>query len=91
VKLASCKKPSFTENIHETLILLYLYNYEGTEDLFIFNILLLVCLFILVDIYFFKIGTVGGAVQLGPLGTAATNRPIVPNPRVIMMMEKLVE
>jgi hypothetical protein len=28
---------------------------------------------------------------LGPLGTAATNRPIVPNPRVIMMMEKLVE
>jgi hypothetical protein len=37
-----------------------------------------------------KIGIVGGAVQLGPLGTAATNRPIVPAP-VIMMMEKLVE
>jgi hypothetical protein len=31
----------------------------------------------------------GGGVQLGPLGTAATNRPIVPA-RVIMM-EKLVE
>jgi hypothetical protein len=33
---------------------------------------------------------VGGGVQLGPLGTAATNRPIV-QPRVIMMMKKLVE
>jgi hypothetical protein len=39
---------------------------------------------------FFLIGIVGGGVQLGPLGTAATNRPNVP-PRVIMMMEKLVE
>jgi hypothetical protein len=29
---------------------------------------------------FFLIGIVGGAVQLGPLGTAATNRPIVPAP-----------
>jgi hypothetical protein len=29
---------------------------------------------------FFKIGIVGGGVQLGPLGTAATNRPIVPAP-----------
>jgi hypothetical protein len=28
----------------------------------------------------FLIGTVGGGVQLGPLGTAATNRPIVPAP-----------
>jgi hypothetical protein len=27
---------------------------------------------------FFLIGIVGGGVQLGPLGTAATNRPIVP-------------
>jgi hypothetical protein len=36
------------------------------------------------------IGTVGGGVQLGPLSTAATNRPIVPTP-VVMMMEKLVE
>jgi hypothetical protein len=27
-----------------------------------------------------KIGIVGGGVQLGPLGTAATNRPIVPAP-----------
>jgi hypothetical protein len=33
---------------------------------------------------------VGGGVQPGPLGTAATDRPIV-QPRVIMMMEKLVE
>jgi hypothetical protein len=38
------------------------------------------------------IGIVGGwgGVQLGPLGIAATNRPIVPF-RVIMTMEKLVE
>jgi hypothetical protein len=27
---------------------------------------------------FFLIGIVGGGVQLGPLGTTATNRPIVP-------------
>jgi hypothetical protein len=27
---------------------------------------------------FFLIGIVGGEVQLGPLGTAATNRPIKP-------------
>jgi hypothetical protein len=27
-----------------------------------------------------KIGIVGGGVQLGPLGTVATNRPIVPAP-----------
>jgi hypothetical protein len=27
---------------------------------------------------FFLIGIVGGGVQLGALGTAATNRPIVP-------------
>jgi hypothetical protein len=27
-----------------------------------------------------KIGTVGGGVQLGPPGTSATNRPIVPAP-----------
>jgi hypothetical protein len=27
---------------------------------------------------FFLIGVVGGGVQLGPLGTAATNRPVVP-------------
>jgi hypothetical protein len=33
---------------------------------------------------------VGGGVQLGPLGTAATNRPIVPA-LMIMMMEKFVE
>jgi hypothetical protein len=26
------------------------------------------------------IGIVGGGVQLGPLGTAATNRPIIPAP-----------
>jgi hypothetical protein len=29
---------------------------------------------------FFLIVIVGGGVQLGPLGTAATNRPIVPAP-----------
>jgi hypothetical protein len=29
---------------------------------------------------FFLIGILGGGVQLGPLGTAATNRPIVPAP-----------
>jgi hypothetical protein len=29
---------------------------------------------------FFLIGIVGGGVQLGPLGSAATNRPIVPTP-----------
>jgi hypothetical protein len=29
---------------------------------------------------FFLIGIVGGGVQLGPLGTAATDRPIVPAP-----------
>jgi hypothetical protein len=29
---------------------------------------------------FFFIGIVGGEVQLGPLGTAATNRSIVPAP-----------
>jgi hypothetical protein len=29
---------------------------------------------------FFLIGIVGGGVQMGPLGTAATNRPIVPAP-----------
>jgi hypothetical protein len=28
----------------------------------------------------FEIRVVGGEDQLGPLGTAATNRPIVPNP-----------
>jgi hypothetical protein len=32
------------------------------------------------DMDFFLIGIVGGGVQLGPLGTAATNRPIVPAP-----------
>jgi hypothetical protein len=30
--------------------------------------------------YIFLIGIVAGGVQLGPLGTAATNRPIVPTP-----------
>jgi hypothetical protein len=36
------------------------------------------------------IGIVGGGVQLGPFGTAATNRPIVPAPGDYDM-EKLVE
>jgi hypothetical protein len=30
--------------------------------------------------YLFLIGVVGGGVQLGPLGTAATHRPLVPAP-----------
>jgi hypothetical protein len=30
--------------------------------------------------HFFLVGIVGGGVQLGPLGTAATNRPIMPAP-----------
>jgi hypothetical protein len=30
--------------------------------------------------YYFLIGIVGGGVQLGPLGTAATYKPIVPAP-----------
>jgi hypothetical protein len=30
--------------------------------------------------FFFLVGIVGGGVQLNPLGTAATNRPIVPAP-----------
>jgi hypothetical protein len=39
---------------------------------------------------FFIIGTVGGGVQMGPLGTAATNG-LLCQPQVITMMEKLVE
>jgi hypothetical protein len=35
---------------------------------------------ILADIPVFLIGILGGGVHLGPLGTAATNRPIVPAP-----------
>jgi hypothetical protein len=41
----------------------------------------------------FFIGIVGGGgaiIQLGPISTAATNRPIVPG-AMIMTMEKLVE
>jgi hypothetical protein len=41
-------------------------------------------------IVIFLIGIVGGGVQLGPLGTATTNG-LLCQPRVIMMMEKLVE
>jgi hypothetical protein len=37
-----------------------------------------------------SIGVVGGGVQLGPLGTAAANG-LLCQPRVITMMEKLVE
>jgi hypothetical protein len=33
-----------------------------------------------INLTLFLIGIVGGGVQLGPLGTAATNRPIVPAP-----------
>jgi hypothetical protein len=39
---------------------------------------------------FFLVGIVGGGVQLGPLGTVATNG-LLCQPRMIMMMEKLVE
>jgi hypothetical protein len=39
---------------------------------------------------FFLIGIVGGGVPLGPLSTAATYG-LLCQPRVIMMMEKLVE
>jgi hypothetical protein len=39
---------------------------------------------------FVLIGIVGGGVQLGPLGTAATIGLLF-QPRVIMVMEKLVE
>jgi hypothetical protein len=31
-------------------------------------------------VFNFLIGIVGGGVQVGPLGTVATNRPIVPAP-----------
>jgi hypothetical protein len=44
-----------------------------------FSTSLSLCNFIYV-LNFFLIGIVGGGVQLGPLGTAATNRPIVPAP-----------
>jgi hypothetical protein len=40
--------------------------------------------------FFFFTGNVGGGVQLGPLGTAATN-DLLCQPRVILMMENLVE
>jgi hypothetical protein len=33
-----------------------------------------------IEVLIFLIGIVGGGVQLGPLGTAATNRPIAPAP-----------
>jgi hypothetical protein len=39
---------------------------------------------------FYLIDTVAGGVQLGPLGTAVTNG-LLCQPRVITMMEKLVE
>jgi hypothetical protein len=41
-------------------------------------------------IQFVLIGIVGVGVQLGPIGTAATNG-LLCQPRMIMMMEKLVE
>jgi hypothetical protein len=47
-------------------------------------------LFTRVKIFNFLICIVGGGVQLGPLGTAATNG-LLCQPRVNMMMEKLVE
>jgi hypothetical protein len=40
---------------------------------------------------YFIIGIVGVGVQLGPLGTAATPIGLLCQPRVIMMMDKLVE
>jgi hypothetical protein len=41
-------------------------------------------------IFLFLNGVLGGGVQLGPLGIAATNG-LLCEPRVIMMMEKFVE
>jgi hypothetical protein len=43
------------------------------------------------DWFFSLIGIVGGGVQLGPLGTAGTKRPIVPAPGDYDDGEKLVE
>jgi hypothetical protein len=46
-----------------------------------FNARRLIRLYLLIrKTTFFLIGIVGGGVQLGPLGTAATIRPIVPVP-----------
>jgi hypothetical protein len=36
--------------------------------------------YFLLDWFIFLIGILGGGVQFGPFGTAATNRPIVPTP-----------
>jgi hypothetical protein len=44
---------------------------------------------ICVQVFIFLIGIVGGGIQ-GPLGTAATNG-LLRQPRVIMIMAKLVE
>jgi hypothetical protein len=33
-----------------------------------------------INFFIFLVGVVGSAVQLGPLGTATTNRPFVPTP-----------
>jgi hypothetical protein len=38
------------------------------------------CSLLVLGAFFFLIGIVGGGVPIGPLGTAATNRPIVPAP-----------
>jgi hypothetical protein len=47
--------------------------------------------FLLLFFIYFLIGIVGGGgVQLDPIGTAATN-DLLCQPRVIMMMQKLVE
>jgi hypothetical protein len=49
------------------------------------------CLFFYITVlFYFLIGIVAGGVQLGPLGTTATNG-LLCQPWVIMMMEKLVE
>jgi hypothetical protein len=42
------------------------------------------------DLFFILIGILGGGAQWGPLGTAATNG-LLWQPRVIMIVEKLVE
>jgi hypothetical protein len=47
-------------------------------------------LFFWIYVIFFLIGIVGDGVQLGPLATATTN-DLLCQPRLIMMMEKLVE
>jgi hypothetical protein len=59
-----------------------------------FSLLVYVCVFtimVLLIQFNLLISIMGGGVQLDPLGTAATKVDLLYQPRVIMMMEKLVE